>query len=324
MGLMDRDYWKEKNRNISNRQSNNINPKVKVFMNSLQEQIDKHEQQVSYRKLVIFVILMTIGVLLISLNKVINDREELEIQKNQTQKIDIIPGIFSIVQTNFSTILETVDIEINISKSTKNFDRYLIGNEFFFEDKRMGGKIFYKIMSIDSNLNVNGKVTLMMWGGQQPILNSKSRHESPDCVGPLIRNSDKDDKIMCDGVLSSNLSILVTSKLNQPITLRVNNSKNNILKGYFSKNSHDFEEIGGFKYTNNSKLTNELTNYIEFIGKINSCSEMKPFEYSTRFIINNDLKGKSFIQDRDSKFECQNQVKTSIEGDHFVHKIIGI
>lgn len=323
MGLMDRDYWKEKKNDYSIHQSNNVNPRVKNVISQLQKQIDEQERnRLSYRKLVIYVIFMTIGVLLISLNKIKKDKEELDESKTQTIKVDIIPGIFSVVQSNFKTSIETLDIKFDISHLIENKDRYLIGNEFYFSDKSMGGKISYKVLSVDSNSIVKGKVTLMMWGGQEPLLNSKTRPEKPFCIGPLIRSETRDDKIKCDGVLSSNLSLLVNSKTQEPITLRLINS-NNVLKGYFKNSNYEFEEIGGFKYRNETKISNEITNYIEFIGKINNCSELKPIEVITLSIKNNNIESKPFIQKSDNKFECQNQISTNINGEKVIHKVSG-
>jgi hypothetical protein len=174
---------------------------------------------------------------------------------------------------------------------------------------------------LDLDSVVNGKVTLSMWGADVPLLNATTIKDAPACIGPLIRDPINDDKVLCSGITTINLSSLVKFKLGDNLILRLVNHDNTI-KGFYKNSILEFQEIAGFKYKSESKLLNQMTHSIYFHGSIPSCDFMKPIETGTFYVKNNGRKMPIKLRVIDKNFECKNKANQHISNGVLTQKVL--
>lgn len=353
MGIMDRDYWKNKGKPED--QTNKVSPRVKRAMDSLQESFDRKAKDKSnlidripkrgdesirashynpkefrgsnkastkfnikwiYWGAILIGVLATIamerGISIDSLRtkfQIIKEKYNgslLDTIKEAISGKDIIPGILLVAQTDFKTPLKRVEIEIDLSKALENYDRYGVGQDFYYEKKGVNGSIGYRILSLDKEAGyVNGKVGMLMWGAESPFAASLTHLDNQVCAGNVVRGtSEKDDKVECGNSYAFAMSAKTRHPLGKNFKVALDFTERDKVRGFYSDESGGLRELGGFNLYPNMKPQSLLTHNLSFSGVISDCKELKPIEFALVKIKNGIDTGQSFPHGTDKNFEC--------------------
>jgi hypothetical protein len=388
MGLMDRDYWK--NRGKKETPSNKVSPEVARKIASMQEQIDNqlkknpnHIERIAKRpaeqsesnslqektynpkefrssnsnqrgnqfgnarstsssaisKLVlklnnrylyfVLVVVMIASSFIVERGltfESVKNKIEIFLKKedgsivNATTALatskDIIPGIIATSQTEFKNSLGTIDVEIEIPKDSKNFERFSTNHDFYYDKEHTYGSIAYQVKSIEKEKNIlNGKVNFYMWGATLPITTPISKLDKQICPSKIERFDDKDDKQNCENRLAHNMSVLIKTELGKSIKIRLVSNQDSLLTAFYFNEFGKQTEIGSFKIPSDAKLKNVLTHSFHFQGKISDCDEIQPFTFTISKVKNNNLNGVSFAHKADSTFVCKHRVLNSVSNN---------
>ena len=107
---------------------------------------------------------------------------------------DIIPGIISTAQTDFKNNFGMVDIEIDLSKATPDGERYSSNHDFYFDTKTADGR------------NMNGSIAyrVLSLESDKKTLNGKVNLYMWGANSPLQGRSSRMDKQICPSSITRN------------------------------------------------------------------------------------------------------------------------
>jgi hypothetical protein len=330
MGLMDRDYWKERHRGNSNSKVKDAYYNPKEFRKSLKARARFNFKWIYWAVILIGVgatIAMERGITIESLKtkaEVIRakyDGSIFDAIREIFDAKDIIPGILLVAQTDFKGPMKRVEVEIDLSKALDNFERYGVGQDFYYENKGVNGSIGYRVTSIDKkNGYVNGKVVMLMWGAESPFAASLTHLDNQICSGNIVRGKEnKNDKLECGNSYAFSMSTKTRHKIGNNFKIALDFTEKDKLRGYYADDEGNLKELGGFNLYPSMKPKPLLTHNLSFSGVISDCREMKPIEFSIGKINNGNDVGKSFAHQVDKAFECNSRLALRIAGGKITH-----
>jgi len=347
MGMMDRDYWKEKHNPNWNKKNRSVNPKYAKGLADLQKQLDRQSTPIqnfvskkeSYLKKYFYFLAIIIFVNLVFIKEDgryfnyfiekfqtfsgLKDSPALNNLKIRPKSKSIIAQDISIVQTDLHDDFDQVDIELNLARSLINPTQYFSKHSFYSDVKEHSGQLSYFITNVDKkNGIINGKIIFQMWGSLSITNPNSNSNKSGVCQGELKRDLNNGDVVNCNGNLTSSVHVFIKSKIGDKIILRLKNGPNKTLKAYYLETNGSFTEVGTVKYSPNEKISKILTHTLNSSSNISSCDELMPFSIEITSITNNGKNGRSFHTKFDENFACAKRIVTEVNNNKITQSVI--
>jgi len=358
MGMMDRDYWKEKHN------------KKELFIlreygeDSFKEFDDERKQNSKIKNLIwVLVTVLTILALILSslieqgfrykdaqnfiadtkyeianiiknlnkdknlissenmrwINEAYENQEPLKKTENRINT-KMVPTFVTELQTNFSQKIEGINLNFIYVDYLHNAVNYDLTFFYYTNLENTYGSIFLKPLRCDSLFKCNVSVGLTFWGKADSNLGLKSSYGVKVCDGKFIKGKYVDDKYECGGNIAVTITRNIDLNLREPINFNLAINKNTIVINILGENKKP-EMIGEFTLPKQFELQKSVMSSIFSSEKISNCSELKPIKIAMDQIINtnNNEKGYSFPLNRvGDDRPCSNLAKTNVLKDKVI------
>jgi len=250
--------------------------------------------------------------------------ENIKINSIEIENSRVTPTHVTVVQTNFTKKIEELKFNFTYIDYLENAKSYNVGLNYSTNLDKTAGVISIKPISCNLVYICKVGVTFSHWGATNSELGINSSYAAKPCEGKFVKGKNADDKVECVGNFGISIRKVIEVDLKKAINFSLKIKNGNALEANYINTSEKIETIGEFKMPSNFELHKSITTNIYFGEKISSCEKLKPLHVAMDLIINtngNEI-GSSGVDDLVSdEHPCRDYSKSKVIKDKIIMRI---
>lgn len=358
MGIMDRDYWKEKyNKNFQYNPKEFRGRSKLVLVSSSQQKWKKYLFIILSLVMIASAFIVEKGYGLQDFSNSITQIKKTAILvfnnfpkavqtllqedvakpkvaglKTETVKVSsveneisrVTPTHVTVVQTNFTKKIEELKFNFTYIDNLENAKNYNVGLNYATNLDKTAGSISIKPINCNLVFICKVGITFNHWGGTNSELGLNSSYAAKPCEGKFVKGKNADDKVECVGNFGTSIRKVIEVDLKRAINFSLKIKNGNVLEATYINSLEKLESIGEFKMASNFEFHKSITTNIYFGEKISGCEKLKPLFVAMDLIVNtngNEI-GSSGVNDLVSdEHPCRDYSKSRVTKDKIIMKI---